>query len=295
MTNSMTGYGEAARENERIRVGFRIKTVNHKGLDINLRLPFDFMYMEGDLRNIVKDRLHRGRVDIFAELEIRDPDAMPPTPLNHSRMAQLMGLVKEIQDTYPITGELDINTMIRLQDLTTNQRVGFRLPEDLETLVREAISDAVAQLETSRSNEGRALIAFINEALDQLIKDTESIAAIAVTRREEIEAGIRQKVAQLKEEADIDESRLATEVVYYADRLDITEEIQRLSTHQKTMARHLKSGKKPLGKRLEFLLQEQLREVTTIGNKAKHQEIADLVVKLKTEYEKIREQVLNIE
>lgn len=295
MLYSMTGYGEAVVENDDLRAGFRIKSVNNKGLDINLKLPFDFMYLEGELRRMLKDRLFRGRIDVFCELEIRTPDALPPTPLNRSRMQQLVQLAQQIKQDYPVQGELELNTLIRMSDLTVTQRTGFRLPEALEQVIRQTVNDAVDQLEQSRRKEGESLEPFFLDSLERIEKQVGELAELMHARRDELREQIAKRVKMLLEDTNLDENRLGQEVVYYADRLDVTEEITRLGAHLKTTADLIKSDKRPMGKELEFLLQEQMREVTTIGNKAKHKEIADMVVGLKTTYEKIREQVLNVE
>ncbi|CAM2066865.1 YicC family protein [Sulfidibacter corallicola] len=295
MLFSMTGFGEAALENDRIRAGFRIKSLNNKGLDLNLKLPFDFMYLEGELRAILKKRLFRGRVDVFCELEIRDPDALPPTPLNRSRLNQLLQLVAQMQSEFSIEGTLDINTLARMQDLTVTQRTGFRLPPDLEDVIRNTLNEAVEKLERSRKREGENLVGFFRDSLKHIRNEVTELERITETRSEELREQILKRLNNLLEDTSLDDVRLGQEVVYYADRLDITEEITRLYAHLDTTHRLIEADKRPLGKELEFLLQEQMREVTTIGNKAKHKEIADRVVRLKTAYEKVREQVLNIE
>ncbi|CAM2008085.1 YicC/YloC family endoribonuclease [Acanthopleuribacter pedis] len=295
MLYSMTGYGEAVVENDDLRAGFRIKSVNNKGLDINLKLPFDFMYLEGELRRMLKKSLFRGRIDVFCEIEIRDPDALPPTPLNRSRMKQLVQLAEQIKGNYPVEGALELNTLIRMSDLTVTQRTGFRLPEAFEQAIRQTVTEAVGRLEASRRKEGANLEPFFLESLAKIEKQVEALADLMDARRDVLREQITKRVKLLLEDTNLDENRLGQEVVYYADRLDVTEEITRLGAHLKTTTALIKSDKRPMGKELEFLLQEQMREVTTIGNKAKHKEIADMVVALKTTYEKIREQVLNVE
>jgi len=292
---SMTGYGEASLENESIRVGFRIKSVNNRGLDIHLKLPFDFMYLESDLRALVQQKLHRGRIDIFSEIEIQDPQLMPPVCLNKVRMSQLASLSQQLQAAYSVEGQLDINTLIRLPDITQNQRVGFRLPESLDAHILEVFDQALEALLASRQREGEALRPFFVgtfEGLTGILQDLENAVA---NRSEALKSAILKRIQLLSPDISLDPQRLTQEVLYYADRLDITEEITRLKTHIQASVDLLSSGKRPLGKEFEFLVQEQFREVTTIGNKAKHQDIAEQVVRLKTDYEQIREQILNVE
>jgi len=295
MLHSMTGYGEATIENERIRVGFRIRTVNNKGLDLSIKLPFDFMYLENDLRSAAREYCYRGRVDVFCEIEIRDPNIKPPTPLNQPRLVQLMDTCREIQSLFDVGGKPDINTLLGMNDLTVTQRVGFRLPEEVSAVILTAFREALEKLAVSRQTEAGKLYQDFKDRLARTREVTEELERVTETRQSELREQIMKRVESLMEEAQVDEMRLSQEVVYYADRLDISEEITRLKAHLETTLSLLDSGKRPLGKELDFMIQEQMREVTTIGNKAKNRWIADKVVALKTGYEKIREQVQNIE
>ncbi len=295
MLFSMTGYGEFAEETEAIRAGFRIKTVNNKFLDVNIKLPFDLIYMEPELRELVKSNFFRGRLDIFSEIEIRDEEVTPASPINRPRLRQLTELCGQMKESFDIGGRLDVNTLIQTADLTLTRRVGFRLPESMEALIKRALVGAMEKVHESRRIEGSALKEDMLARLDHVAEEAASLEARADARRAELREQILARVKILLEEAQLDEHRLNQELIYYADRLDITEELTRLKAHQDRTRRLLGSGKRPLGKELDFMMQEQMREVTTIGNKAKHPEIAKSVVKMKTEYEKIREQVQNIE
>lgn len=294
MLYSMTGYGEHMIETEMVRAGFRLKTVNNKGLDLNLKIPFDLLYLEAELREILKEKLLRGRIDIFAEIEILDPEIRPETPLNKARLSQLRQMAQDVR-AFDVTGELDINTLIKLPDLTLSMRVGFRLPDAIEKAIKDALSLAADALLESRAKEGEKLKTDLLKRLDRIEARSEDLQRLSQERRDELKESIHKRIAQAMEEFPIDDHRLYQEVVYHADRLDISEEITRLSAHIGTTRDLLNSKKRPMGKQLDFMCQEMLREVSTIGNKAKHKGIADLVVKLKTEYEKIREQVQNLE
>lgn len=295
MLFSMTGYGEFAEETEAIRAGFRIKTVNNKFLDVNIKLPFDLMYLESKLRELLKSNFFRGRLDVFSEIEIRAEEVTPATPLNRPRLRQLTALCRQMKDAFEIGGQLDVNTLIQAADLTLTQRVGFRLPAAMEELIKRALLGAVEKVHESRRAEGVALKRDMLSRLTLIAEEAIALEARAEERRKELRDHIYARVKILLEETRLDEHRLNQELIYYADRLDITEELTRLKTHLERTRQLLNSEKRPLGKELDFMLQEQMREVTTIGNKAKHPWIAKSVVKMKTEYEKIREQVQNIE
>jgi uncharacterized protein (TIGR00255 family) len=277
-----------------MRVGFRLRSVNNKGLDLALKLPFDLMYLESRLRNLLKDKLYRGRIDIFSEIEVRDENAVPPAPVNRVRLAQLVALARTMAASYGISGELDINTVIRLPDLTLTERVGYQLPAAMEERIEQTLLAAVDGLLESRATEGAKLQADIENCLENAVQDVRSLAAMAQDRRDELRELIQNRIAVLLVE-ELDPLRLNQEVIFHADRLDISEEITRLEAHLGRTAQLIRSDQRPLGKQLDFLIQEQMREITTVGNKAKHEGLAGIVVKLKTEFEKIREQVQNLE
>lgn len=295
MLHSMTGYGEASFEDDHLRVGFRVKSVNNRGLDAHLKLPFDFMYLEPILRHRLKEAFHRGRMDVYTEIEIRDAEIMPPSPVNKVRLNQLLTLADQLRSMALIKGDLDINTLVRLPDLTLNQRVGFRLPEVFDQKILAVFDEVIDALAQSRQREGEALHDFFMATFEKLAETVDTLEEVSIRRRENLRDQIIKRIDTLAADVTLDPQRLAQEVVYHADRQDISEEVLRLRTHIQASRDLVMTGKRPIGKELEFLVQEQFREVTTIGNKAKHQEIAEHVVQLKTTYEQIREQVLNVE
>jgi uncharacterized protein (TIGR00255 family) len=295
MLFSMTGFGEAAAQIDMLRVGFRIKSVNHRGLDVNIKLPFDFIYLENDLRQLAKKQLLRGRVDVACEIEVLDPAIMPPASLNRARLAELRELCQQMRDEYGVLGELDVNTLVRLPDLTVTRRSGFKLPKEAETLIFETFEKAASNLNASRSKEGEKLIPFFEKSLDKIAATVEELEGMAADRQASLAEELKTRIQPLLDDVECDPVRLHTEIVFQADRLDITEEITRLAAHIERTKQLISSDKRPLGRELEFMVQEQNREVTTIGNKARNQGMANLVVRMKTEYERIREQVMNLE
>lgn len=295
MLYSMTGFGEAVHDDERIRAGFRVRTVNNKGLDISLKLPFELVYLEPKMRELVKQRLRRGRVDIFSEIELRDEEAAPPAPINIVRMKQLLQVAQQMRTDFGVTGELDVATLIRLPDLTTTQRVGFQIPEAYEKLLFDVLGQALDAVEQTRQKEGDKLKTDLEERIQAASERVDALHEMTQKRQEELRDAIEKRVRLLLDDKDLDPSRLMQEVVYNADRLDISEEITRMRAHLGRFSQLIASDKRPLGKQLDFLVQELMRESTTIGNKAKNEWIAGHVVAFKTSFEKIREQLQNIE
>ncbi len=295
MLFSMTGFGEASFENSRIQVGFRIRGVNHRGLDINLRLPPELAYLETALRKCVQDKLFRGRVDIHTEFRFLDDEVMPPARLDEGRLKQLLKIAERLLSTPQVCGPIDVNTLIRMPELMIVDRTGFKLPAKDEIHLFTTMELALEGFLTSRRNEGKHLEADLNQRMQTVCAVSEQVAPIIDARRDQLMDQMRKRLDLIRGDLQLDETRLYQEVVYWSDRLDVSEEVTRLLAHLSSITLELEQPSRPAGKRLEFICQEILREITTLGNKAKLDEISALVVTLKTEMEKIREQLANIE
>lgn len=253
------------------------------------------MYLERRLRTAIKKKLFRGRVDVFSEIEIRDDTLVPPTRLNKARLSQIIEISGQMQERDEVGGQLDVNSLIKLPDLIGAQRVGFRLPEELEALIESTLVEALDRVGQSRFQEGEKLHKDILQRLQAAGQCVNEVEQACLERQQEMRDQIEKRVQVLLGDVQLDPSRLMAEVVFNADRLDISEEITRLKAHLSTAESLLSSKKRPLGKELDFLMQELMREVTTIGNKAKNEWIAKYVVRFKTSFEKIREQIQNLE
>ena len=295
MLFSMTGFGESDYENDLFRIAFRIRSVNNKGLDLQLKLPFELTYLEGEFRKVAKDKIFRGRIDVFLEFEIKDPSLTPPVDIDRARLSQIFHIADEMLASKRVTGNLDINTLIRLPDLVIEKKMGFKFPEKMERQILATFADAFDRLKESRANEGRHLLEDLDDRLCNMKLELKKITEFAASRHEDLRTVLIKRIESLGTDIQVDENRLAQELVFYADRLDISEEIIRLGAHLQTMEEKLHSLNQPKGRELEFLLQEKFREITTIGNKVKLLDAANIVVSLKTESEKIKEQVLNVE
>ncbi|PIE01716.1 MAG: YicC family protein [Acidobacteria bacterium] len=295
MLFSMTGFGEAQRETNDIRIAFRLRSVNNKGLDIQLKLPYDLSYLESAFRSQCKGKLFRGRIDVYVEFEVKNPELAPPVRMNPARLNQLLALSGQALATQKVQGRLDINTLVQMPDLFQEQRVGFKYPEHIDSIILNTFSDALDCLIESRAEEGAHLFKDIQSRVQTLHEEKNKVCLFVENRTENIKSAMLERLHKLNEDVGVDENRLTQELVFYADRLDVSEELTRLAAHIQTMKALLEAEKRPKGRELEFLLQEQFREVTTIGNKVKLIEAADRIVKLKTECEKIKEQVFNVE
>lgn len=295
MLMSMTGFGEASFENGNLKIGFRVRSVNHRALDLNMRLPQELGYLEPALRKLIQDRVFRGRIDVFTEFSLFRDELMPPARLDVARLNQMLGIADQLLAHPLVNGPLDVNALIRVPDLIVTDRSGFRVPEQEETHIKNSLVEALDQLLESRQTEGTHLLNDIQARVTEVQPLVDRVEVAVLERRDQLIDQMRKRLDVLRGEVEFDESRLQQEVVFWADRLDISEEITRLQAHFAKLAVDLNDAPRPAGKKLEFTLQEILREVTTIANKAKLESVSELIVTIKTELEKIREQLANIE
>ena len=292
MISSMTGYGRyEIQENER-KVLVEISSVNHRYLDLNIRMPRVLMHLEDEIRKILKEKVARGKVEVsltYQSTSKEDIDIVVNTALAEVYLEGLrkMGSQFGLEDDLKLSALMNVNDLITFQKKATDE-------EEVSKIIYKGISGALVNFIQMRMNEGMALkedILMKSKKLSQMIETIE-------LRSPEVVKGYQQRLenrlGQLLQEAPIDESRIATEIALFADKCAIDEEITRLKSHIKQLEEILTEGG-VVGRKLDFLMQEMNREANTIGSKANDYEITTNVVALKTEIEKIREQVQNIE
>ncbi|HET6419593.1 MAG TPA: YicC/YloC family endoribonuclease [Geobacteraceae bacterium] len=291
MIKSMTGYGKGEASFAGGRVNVEIRSVNHRYGEIYVKLPRNLIVFENDLRRFVSDRLKRGKIEVFVQYE---PSAeAAPLSVNFNLAKAYHEALTSLKSRLGLAGEVSVQLIAAQKDVLTAEET--HSPEEaLRDALLAAVKGGVEALEAMRSMEGGAL-------LDDLRKRMETVAALAdkVARRaphvvSEYSAKLKERLAQITADNAVSEERLAQEVAIMADRCDITEELVRLRSHLDQFEAALSLGD-PVGRKLDFLLQELSREVNTMGSKANDAEIAIYVVELKSEIEKIREQVQNIE
>ena len=292
MIKSMTGYGKAdvALENGRIIV--EIRSVNHRYGEMFVKLPRTLLAMENDVRKSVAELLKRGKIEVYIQLEgITGAGGLPAVniPLAKAyyeaftKMKEALGLY----DPVPLS-------LIAAQKDLLVAGEGEDRAEPMRELLLATVRDAVDNLDAMRLREGRALLEDLQARRASLSSLITRITARAPAAIAENAARLKARVAQLTGESGIDEGRLLQEIAYMADRCDITEELVRFGSHLQQVDETLKLTE-PVGRKLDFLIQELNREVNTIGSKANDAEITSCIVELKSELEKIREQVQNIE
>jgi len=293
MIKSMTGYGKGQAESELYRIKVEIKSVNHRYLDINVKLPRYLIYLEESIKKTVKEYLNRGKVDVFINFEfinVSSIDVKVDLPLARSFKAALEELKEELQ----IDDSIRLSNLLSVSDILRTEKRD--LDDDLvwETL-NEAMKDALVQMSSMRDFEGEKL------KEDMLIKlDTiEGIVAQVQERSplviQDYKIKLNERINSLVEDKSlIDPDRLAMEVAIYADKSSIDEEITRLRSHTGQF-KEILLQEGGVGRKLDFLIQEFNREANTIGSKSSDSKIVSYVVELKSEIEKIREQIQNIE
>jgi uncharacterized protein (TIGR00255 family) len=288
----MTGFGRAEVEEEGRKLTVELKTVNHRFLDINIRIPRTLGFTEELIRKSIKERLSRGRVDVFVNYSTLESDAKTAIA-DLGLMRSYLEAARHAAEETGIQDDLQLSHMIRIPDMIVIDEASE--DEDrLSRLVQKAASQAIESLEGMRLREGESLKINILECLDAL----EAIRRRVDARKDDVvseyAAKLRQRISELIANTEIDEARFNTEVALMADRADVTEEIVRLGTHINEF-RKVVADKNAVGRKLDFMVQEMNREVNTIGSKSQDYDITSAVIEGKSIIEKIREQVQNIE
>ncbi|MCC6159398.1 MAG: YicC family protein [Deltaproteobacteria bacterium] len=289
---SMTGFGRGETKDAGARVVCEIKSVNNRHLDVNVRLPRAFWAVEPRVREAVARSISRGRVDLFLSVEETHPgeDAVH---LDEDLAATYFTRLRALQQRLGIADEIRVTDLVRLDGV---MRVSDSEADVERTwpVVEKALADAVERLIAMRRGEGEALrreLAKIESALSAIAEEMTAAVGPACA---DLERRLTEKIEALTQTPGIDPVRLHQEVAVLLAKADVAEEVTRLRGHLEAF-RAVLSESSPVGKRLDFLVQEIHREITTFGNKLQGREISALVVRAKTEAEKLREQIQNIE
>ena len=296
MINSMTGFASLTRDDERGAIGVTIRSVNHRFLDLQLRLPPSIADIEPRLRAIVQKHLARGRVETSISLQLRQ-NAAPTIELNENFAQALSGAIEQARSRGLVAGQLAPGDLLRLpQALIIRETLveSGGVSSTLGTVVDEAVEEAILQLEKMRVREGVHLRADLDARKGLLSGLIARIATAADTGRSELEARLLERAREIAGTLPIDQVALSQEVVRVAQRSDISEEVTRFHGHLAHWDA-LSDSAEPCGRKLDFLLQEMNREVNTIGSKADGLQVSEVVIQAKAELERMREQVQNVE
>ena len=289
MVKSMTGFGkgEATLQNKRITV--EIRSLNSKQLDLSLRLPAVYRQSEYELRNVIARTIQRGKVDVFVSVESQSVETS--ARINREVFREYL---RQMNDTLAFAGidadyDAILPVIMRLPDVVATESEA--ISEEEHAALIAAAEAAAAQLDAFRTQEGAILIADLLRRVELIERYRDEVVPFEKARTETIRTRILDNLAKLP--VEVDRNRLEQEMIFYLEKLDITEEKVRLTNHCKYF-REVAAGEEGAGRKLGFIAQEMGREINTMGSKANESNIQILVVKMKDESEKIKEQVLNI-
>jgi uncharacterized protein (TIGR00255 family) len=288
----MTSFGRAEAPLGEGAVAAEIRTVNSRHLDLRIRLPRECSELEPAVRSAASRYFSRGQVDVAVRL----PEGGGPTPevvVDQEVAARYIEAANALREQFGLAERLSVDTLLGLPEVVRVRETDLPVAE-LSEAILTAVARGCAAAAGMRRREGEALESELSARLSRVEEIVTQIGTCADEVIEGLLDRLRRRVAALAPELSVDPSRLDQEVVFYADRMDITEELVRLRSHL-TQFRESLGESGPVGRKLEFLLQELAREVNTVGSKASDGEIPARVVELKTELEKLREQVVNVE
>ena len=288
---SMTGFGQSSTSTGTAEIEVQVKTVNSRYLNLKMRLPRELLSIEPDLKKKIRSLLHRGRVDLWVEVRGQDTGL---ARVNAGQVEAYLRAAQELSDL-GVQGHIDLGTLLTLPDVLDSRG---NIDSQLERVVRgveEGLEKALEQVDRHRRAEGQAMKEDLRNRLSTLAGLTDQIEKQAEGVAEFQRQRLQEKLSSLDDLPEVDATRLAQEVAFYADRADISEEITRLRSHLLRFGELLDADQSMIGKNLDFLCQELNREMNTVLSKAGRVEISEVAVIGKTEIERIREQVQNVE
>lgn len=292
MVKSMTGFGRGFLEECKKSFTVEMKSVNHRYCDINIRMPKAFMALEERMRAVIQEKVHRGKIDVYITVNTYDKDDVELI-YNETLSDNYYECLKKISERYDIKNDISVSLIGRFPEVITVKQK----EEDLEAVWKSlsvSLKEAVDSLVYMREKEGSKLYKDINIKSAEIKKMVDKIEEKAPKVVNEYNKKIHERVSELLSQSEIDENRIAMEVALFVDKSSVDEEIVRLNSHINQILETL-NLKEPIGRKLDFIVQEMNREANTIASKSTDLEIVNLVLNIKNHIEKIREQIQNIE
>lgn len=285
MINSMTGFGKASLQLPNKKITVEVKSLNSKNLDLNVRLPQSYREKELELRNVIATNLERGKVDfsIFVEITAEETSSKINAPIVLSYIEQMKNIIPDADAT-----EL-MKMAVRMPDALKIERQ--EIDENEWQSIQTVIKDALQYINEFRNQEGGKLEKDFRLRIENIRRYMNEAVALDPERIATVKERLRNNLVELQ--ANVDENRFEQEIIYYLEKLDITEEKVRLTNHLDYFIETIE-GTEANGRKLGFIAQEMGREINTMGSKSNHSEMQKLVVQMKDELEKIKEQVLNV-
>lgn len=292
MIKSMTGFGRSEIADENRKFTVEIKSVNHRYLDISVKMPKKLNFFESAIRNLLKEYMERGKVDIFISYEDYTEDNFA-LKYNEDVASQYLAYLKQMSETFGIENDVRAAALSRYPEVFTMEEPNVD-EKELWAGLERAIRQAAEQFRESRIAEGERLRIDINEKLDAMLGYVTFIEERTPVIMQEYRARLEEKVSELLSDRQIDDARIVTEVTIFADKICVDEETVRLRSHIQSTKDTLNAGG-GIGRKLDFIAQEMNREANTILSKTNDLQISDTGINLKTDIEKVREQIQNIE
>ena len=292
MIKSMTGFGrcEVAENSRKFTV--EMKSVNHRYLDVNIKLPKSLNFFESAIRSELKNYISRGKVDVFVSYEVLSENTTS-VRYNRELAGEYLRYLRQIAEEFGLENDIRVSTLSKYPDVFVMEETGVD-EEELWKELQKAVQGAAKMFVDTRIAEGEHLKEDLVEKLDGMLELVDFISERSPKLVEEYRQRLKDKVQELLRDTAVDEGRLLTEVTIFADKVCVDEEIVRLRSHIQTMKANLSEGGQ-VGRKLDFIAQEMNREANTILSKANDLEISNCAIELKTEIEKVREQIQNIE
>ena len=290
--HSMTGFGRYSVQHGQKKITVEMKSVNHRYLDLSVKMSKRFNPFEADIRNYMKNAVARGKIDIFVNYEDREAAAASVT-YNHDVAARYMEIYRQMADDFGINSDVSLSMLASCPEVITNQSAE-ETEEELGELLMEALKGAVEAFVEQRAAEGERLREDLLGKLTDIQNYVDEIVARSPDVIDEYRNALTEKIRAVVADRNIDDARVLTEAAIFADKICVDEEMVRMKSHITAMEKALKNGG-PMGRNLDFIAQEMNREVNTTLSKSSDIALTEYGVKLKTEVEKVREQIQNIE
>lgn len=293
MAISMTGFGRGEYKNDNYHFTVECRTINHKYVDINIRLPRKISFLEDKIRNVVKEYVKRGRVDLYIKLDLIGSEDVN-LKFDEKLASEYVNILNNIKSTFNLQDDITVMNIAKFPDIIKSEEK--EEDEDLLwSMLKVALDDCLVKLKDMRKEEGIKLSNDIDMRCDLLKDYIEQIENYSYNVVNEYKEKLNNRIAEILDNPSlVDENRLAQEVAIYADKCSITEEIVRFKSHILQLKKTIHKDES-IGRKIDFLIQEMNRETNTIGSKSSDLNITNLVVEIKSELEKIREQIQNIE
>ncbi|NYB74139.1 YicC family protein [Sedimentibacter hydroxybenzoicus DSM 7310] len=290
---SMTGYGKGEHNDGKRIITAEIKTINNRYCDINIKTPRHLRFFEDNIRKILKNSVQRGRIDVYINIDYLNESDTVIVP-NLCLAKQYKDAIDEVKKDLNISSNVSLDTIIKFQDVLVAKEDADD-EDELRICVESAIQNAVKSLLQMRLAEGSQLEKDIKSSMDKILVSISDIEKNSETIVSDYKNKFELRIKELLGSShELDENRLYNEIVFYADKSDINEEIVRFKSHMKQLNNVLAEGGQ-VGRKLDFIIQELNREINTIGSKIGNLDIIQMVIEIKNLLEKIREQIQNIE